>query len=275
MTAFTLVAFHAHPDDEVALTAGTMAAAASAGHRVVLVVATLGEAGLTGDAAAARALGSRRWDELQRAARILGCHRVEWLGYADSGVDRAAAGRRTFAGVDPDEAATGLARLLREERAHVLTIYDRAGGYGHPDHIQVHEVGRRAAAQAGTPVVVEATVDRRLLLRVSRAAQLVPGLPPEFRPARLESAYADPAVITHEVDVRSFLGKKRAAMAAHASQTTGGSTPRSLAAFLRLPRPLFSALFRREWFVEHGRAPDASRCDDVFATLRSSSSVPA
>ena len=38
MTAFTLVAFHAHPDDEVALTAGTMAAAASAGHRVVLVV---------------------------------------------------------------------------------------------------------------------------------------------------------------------------------------------------------------------------------------------
>ena len=39
--ARTLVVFHAHPDDEALLTAGTMARAAAAGHRVVLVVATL------------------------------------------------------------------------------------------------------------------------------------------------------------------------------------------------------------------------------------------
>ena len=34
----TLVAFHAHPDDEALLTAGTMARLAAEGHRVVLVV---------------------------------------------------------------------------------------------------------------------------------------------------------------------------------------------------------------------------------------------
>src|SRR6476619_2852303 len=47
--AQTLVCFHAHPDDEALLTAGVMAAAAAAGHRVVLVVATRGEVGMVAD----------------------------------------------------------------------------------------------------------------------------------------------------------------------------------------------------------------------------------
>ena len=36
----TIVSFHAHPDDEAICTAGTLARAADAGHRVVLVFAT-------------------------------------------------------------------------------------------------------------------------------------------------------------------------------------------------------------------------------------------
>ena len=35
----TVVAFHAHPDDEVLLTGGTLAKLAAEGHRVVVVVA--------------------------------------------------------------------------------------------------------------------------------------------------------------------------------------------------------------------------------------------
>jgi LmbE family N-acetylglucosaminyl deacetylase len=38
----TVLAFHAHPDDEVFLTGGTLARAAADGHRVVIVVATDG-----------------------------------------------------------------------------------------------------------------------------------------------------------------------------------------------------------------------------------------
>ena len=41
----TLVCFHAHPDDEVISTGGTIARAAAEGHRVVLVVATNGDHG--------------------------------------------------------------------------------------------------------------------------------------------------------------------------------------------------------------------------------------
>src|SRR3546814_8370258 len=53
-----------------------------------------------------------------------------------------------------------LAEVLREENADVLTIYDPNGGYGHPDHIQVHHVGVRAAELAGTPFVYEASTNR-------------------------------------------------------------------------------------------------------------------
>lgn len=57
----------------------------------------------------------------------------------------------------------GSRRCLLEESADVLNVYDAAGGYGHPDHVHVHRVGIRAAAIAGTPIVLEATVDRRLI----------------------------------------------------------------------------------------------------------------
>ena len=70
----TLVAFHAHPDDEALLTSGTMARAAAEGHRVVLVVATDGGLGLaaseyvgSGDTSDT-ALGSVRMAELQASA---------------------------------------------------------------------------------------------------------------------------------------------------------------------------------------------------------------
>ena len=156
--SYTLVSFHAHPDDEALLTAGTLARAAAAGHRVVLVVATAGEAGLaSADDLADGALGKRRTAELERSAAALGCARVEVLGYADSGMADAPSGAAgAFALVSVDEAAERLAAILREESADALTIYDPAGGYGHPDHVQVHHVGIRAAEIAGTPLVLEA-----------------------------------------------------------------------------------------------------------------------
>ena len=175
--AFSCVFFHAHPDDEALLTAGTMARLAADGHRVVLVVATAGERGLSSAAPATVGcgLGEVRKAELLASARALGCARVEFLGYGDSGLDGQAVpadGPIPFRGVDVDEAAAVLADLLREEDAALLSTYDAAGGYGHPDHVQVHRVGARAAELAGTPLVLQATVDRDLLLRVPAAAAI-------------------------------------------------------------------------------------------------------
>lgn len=282
----TLVSFHAHPDDETLLTGGTLARASAEGHRVVLVMATDGGRGLTA-AATLRGgddLASIRRGELQRAAASLGVAAVRDLGYGDSGygsrdaVDGGAsrgravppgrAGtREPFAAVDPEQAARRLADILRDEGADALTIYDSAGGYGHRDHLRVHAVGMRAAALAGTPLVLQATVDRDRLRWALRIARWVPRIPAAFR-TDLAQSFADPRTVTHRVDVGAFAAAKRAAMAAHASQATADAESRTLGFCLALPRWLFRRVFRYEWFIEVGRQPTRPPIDDIFASLR-------
>ncbi|WP_426595593.1 PIG-L family deacetylase [Cellulomonas sp. McL0617] len=242
--------------------AGTLAALAAAGHRVLLVTATAGEHGLADPAYGSGVeLAGHRTAELGDAAAALGCTRSEVLGWADSGMDGDASGERGFARADVEGAAARLATLLRAEHADVLTIYDPAGGYGHPDHLQVHRVGVRAAELAGTPLVLEATIDRRVLLA---ATAWIPRLPGGARRASLARAFADPARLTHRLDVRAQAGAKRAAMAAHRSQLRPGR--RTLRLLLLLPRPLFRVALGREWIVVR-TGGDAAVLSDVLAAI--------
>jgi LmbE family N-acetylglucosaminyl deacetylase len=247
----TLVFFHAHPDDEALLTAGTMARAAAEGQRVVLVVATDGAAGLA--ASTYSNLAGVRSSELAVSAEALGVARTIWLGYGDSGLhgDRPAGPGEpaTLCSVPMADAVEQLREVLDEERADVLVTYDSHGGYGHPDHVRCHEVAVAAAEAAGTPRVFEATVPRDLLLRGIRLASRFYDFPPEFDPTAFERAFTASADITHRVDVRRQLSAKRAAMAAHASQASvDGDGDRTLAAFLRFPKPLYRTVFGTEWY---------------------------
>lgn len=254
----TCVFFHAHPDDEALFTSGTMARLAAEGHRVVLVVATAGDQGLAApESTGGGRLGDVRLAELQASARALGCARVEYLGYADSGLDGAAEshGPPAFSRAPVEEAASRLAAVLTEENADLLTTYDPAGGYGHPDHVRVHQVGARAARLAGTPTVLEATVDRELLLRALRLVGRVYRFPPEFNVDAFERAFSARAEITHRVDVRRYAAAKRASLAAHATQATGGDSVRTVAALRRLPGPLFRWVLGTEWFVQRDLLP--------------------
>jgi LmbE family N-acetylglucosaminyl deacetylase len=261
---FTLVAFHAHPDDEALLMGGTLARLAAEGHRVVLAVATDGEAGAAASSyRSAGRLAAHRRDELDRSAAALGCARVVRFGFKDSGWPTAADGFSTLA---VEEAAAPLIELLGEERADALTIYDPAGGYGHADHRQVHTVGTYAAARAGTPLVLEATIDRRLIRRLIRVVAALPaGLP--VSAADYDRAYSPTAAITHRVDVRAYADAKRRSFEAHASQASADEGARTLALLLKLPRWLFRLVLGHEWYVEHGRTP-GPLLDDVFASLR-------
>lgn len=263
---FTLVALHAHPDDEALLTGGTLARAAAEGHRVVLVTATDGGGGLaaradgTGDR-----LGALRSRELEESARVLGCARLVRLGYSDSGLDGTAVGG--FATVRVEAAARRLADLLVEERADALTVYDARGGYGHPDHVAVHRVGVRAAELAGTPVVLEATVDSLLFGWVLRLLRWAGDGLGRSAPFGTRDVFTPHREITHRVRVTGHLAAKRRALAAHASQQRADGGPRVLARMLALPGPVFALAFGREWFVERGRRPGRP-LDDVFASLR-------
>jgi LmbE family N-acetylglucosaminyl deacetylase len=243
--SYTIVFFHAHPDDEAIATGGTMARAKREGHRVVLVSATRGELGefAPDSLAPGEQLVDRRVAELHAAAEILGVDRVEFLGYRDSGM----AGEPTnddpgaFAAADIDEAAGRLARLLEAEHADVLTIYDENGNYGHPDHIQVHRVGVRAAELAGTRRVYEATVNRNYLQRLMAQIPREPD-DPEV-PADVETLGVTEDEITTTVDVHDFVDAKRKAMIAHASQIPDDSF------FLQLPLEQFREAFGYEWFI--------------------------
>jgi LmbE family N-acetylglucosaminyl deacetylase len=270
---FTVVSFHAHPDDEALLTGGTLAAAAAAGHRVVIVVATAGESGLAAGDSSADELGRRRERELAASADAIGAARVLVLGHPDSGSEpgqRPPGGPAAFAELDPQQVAGELASLLRDERADVLTTYDAAGGYGHPDHVQVHQVVLLAARMARTPVVLEATVERELLLRVTAVLRLLSTvLPMPFLPD-LSTAFTPRRELTHRVDVRSHLDRKVRALRAHASQAGGDEGLRTLSLLLRLPRPLRRRVLGTEWFREVGRSPGVVPLGDIFATLRRS-----
>lgn len=245
--ARTLVFVHAHPDDEALLTAGTMARAAAEGQRVVLVVATDGAAGLAaselqGDLAALRDR------ELEASAAILGVARTVRLGYPDSGLE----GEVTdgFAHADRFAIARRIAAVCDEEDADVLVGYDPSGGYGHPDHVQVHRATRAAAVLAKRPPrLFEATLPREPIAGAVRLASRLRLTPSGFDPAEFERAWTPRGQITHRIDVRAHLRRKRDALRAHASQATADGTVRTLAVLTRIPGPLAGALLGTEYYV--------------------------
>jgi LmbE family N-acetylglucosaminyl deacetylase len=153
---FTLMTVHAHPDDETIGTGGLMAMAARDGHRVVLVTCTRGELGEivvpeVDTPENQRRLGEIRAAELEAAMGELGVTEWENLGYRDSGMMDTPGNHdpRSFWQADVNDAARRLTWLVRTQRPDVMTTYNAFGGYGHPDHIRVHDVAIRAWARAG------------------------------------------------------------------------------------------------------------------------------
>jgi len=215
----TIIAFHAHPDDEAVLTGGTLARLAAEGNRVIIAVAC---DGVMGEATGTEA--RVRLNELRASAAVLGVARVVHLGYADSGhgplLYPDPPDRIRFARATTDEAAALLADLLREERADLLLSYDAQGGYGHRDHVKVHEVGARAAELVGTVRLLEATLPREPIARVFSALRFLRLLlryDPETGPGAIaeaafafEQAGADIAIVSlpvpHTVDVLEPIG---------------------------------------------------------------------
>ncbi len=245
-----LVCFHAHPDDEALSTGGLMRRAADAGHEVVLVTATRGEQGepKPGVLLEGQELWERRVEETKVAAEILGCVSNEFLGYEDSGMmgEPTNDNPTCFWRADHDEAAHRLASILERVRADVLTIYDDHGLYGHPDHIQVHRVGLRAAEIAGVSHVFEATVSREDAMAAFEEMDMSPeegdpdadGFGDDFGMPR--------ARIRYRVPVGDALGPKRAAVRAHASQISEDDF------FLSMSDEAFGRIFGYEFYAVPG-----------------------
>lgn len=269
MNELTLMAVHAHPDDEVLGTGGLLARCAAQGIRTVLVTCTNGEQGDDSGGVKpgepghnAAEVAERRLAELRESADLLGIAHLELLSHRDSGM----AGWSTnddpgaFANVPLDESAGRLAELMERYRPQVVVTYDENGGYGHPDHIQAHRIALAAAEKSGVPDKLYYTAIPRSGIRQMFDAVREAGVEIDFDPP--EDFGTPDELITSVVDVSEHVDAKRKALQAHASQ--GESI-----FLLRLPEEMQQAAFSSESFVRHFcrvQAPDKE--DDLFEGLR-------
>jgi LmbE family N-acetylglucosaminyl deacetylase len=294
VTTSTIVFFHAHPDDEALISAGTIARAVDAGHRVVLILATDGGAGrcdpnLLGDG---ETLGQRRWAEAEDSAAALGVSRIVHLGYSDSGfrpvlIPSTRRFRRlvglvnsrliparfrhwpagSLCAADPSEVAEKLASILSEEHAELLVADDSIGGYGHPDHLAVHRSAAAASAHLGIPFI-QVTVEREFLTSSADLAKnLGLEVPKGFALPDMSRWYTPRSQITHTVDVSSCLSRKRLSMAAHQTQasTETNLSVRTMAVFLSFPDDIFELAFGTEWFIVPDELP--AQFSELFSAV--------
>src|SRR5205085_134243 len=212
----TLMAVHAHPDDESSSTGGVLARYAAAGLRTVVVTCTNGELGdgpggvKPGEAGHEEdTVVATRLAELEQACRILKVTNLELLGYRDSGMadwqfkDHADA----FCNVPIDESTGRLVTLFEKYRPAVVITYDDQGGYNHPDHLQVHRVTAAAVEQSGIPAKLYLSAFRRRTFEKVRdkLAELGVEFPaPELDAETLALMDAVESRITTTVDTAAF-----------------------------------------------------------------------
>jgi N-acetyl-1-D-myo-inositol-2-amino-2-deoxy-alpha-D-glucopyranoside deacetylase len=278
-----LLAFHAHPDDEVTATGGTLARYADAGEQVVVVTATDGAEGevhnYDNPAAIKERLPEIRAEELATALGILGVTQHEFLGYRDSGMMGEPTNQHPecFWQANFDEAVGRLVKLIRHYQPEVMTIYDPFGGYGHPDHIQVHRVGLAAfyaARDLGryplengeaewAPSKLYWTAWPRSRVRAFADARLEQGTIDHSTHERMASAGFPDDQVTAWIDVRDRWKQKEAAWKAHRSQIPEDWF------MLNIPDSVEEEILGREAFA---RIASSIACteleDDLFAGLR-------
>ena len=150
-----LLAVVAHPDDETFGCGGTLAKYSGDGVQVSLVCATRGEAGEIShpDLATKADLGAVRERELRAASRILGINDLTILDYRDSGMAGSSENKHPKALCQADKTTlTGMiVEAIRRLRPQVLVTFDAGGGYGHPDHIAIHDATLAAFHASGDP----------------------------------------------------------------------------------------------------------------------------
>jgi len=151
----SILAVFAHPDDEAFGTGGTLACYAAAGADVYLVCATRGEAGEISDPSFAtpETLGEVREGELRCAAETVGIKELIFLDYRDSGMAGTPENDHpdAFINAPGDEVVPRLVGIIRRLRPDIVVTFEPDGGYGHPDHIAIHQHTVAAFHSAGNP----------------------------------------------------------------------------------------------------------------------------
>jgi len=259
-----LLAVFAHPDDESFGPGGTLARYAREGASVRLVCGTDGNAG-TVDAAMMEGYKSTsqlRAAELCCAAQALGLAGIDWLAYRDSGMAGAPENQHPDSLVQaPMEKLVGqIVASIRRHKPQVILCDNRYGGYGHPDHVKLHQATMRAfyaAAdgtqhpEAGSPHQAERLYHPafgfkmvRLLVRLMPVAGRNPHKFGRNGDIDLAEIVKWETPVHARIDVSRYLGVKMAASACHRSQ----GSPMEMAR--KMPGWLARRLYGSEGFTQ-------------------------
>jgi LmbE family N-acetylglucosaminyl deacetylase len=275
----TLMAVHAHPDDEASSTGGVLAAYSDQGVRTVVVTCTNGEFGDAPggvkpgqDGHDEAQVAQLRLSELRESCKILGVTDLELLGYHDSGMpdwdykDRPDA----FCNIPTADVADRIGGLIERYRPQVVITYDAEGPYQHPDHVHAAEATVAAVAastaKAGLPAKLYLTAMRRsdwqkVWEALRELGADVPG-PESVTDEMRQQMEEIERRITTTVDIMPVLARKREALFAHASQIQESW-------FSKIPPEIAAQAFGKETFI---RASDSTGApvpeDDLFAGLR-------
>jgi LmbE family N-acetylglucosaminyl deacetylase len=264
----TLMAVHAHPDDEAIGTGGVLARYSAEGAQTVLVTCTNGEQGdAMGGVKPGQAghhpeeVAAVRLAELRASAALLGVRHLELLDYRDSGMDGWSANKDpgVFCNVPLAEVSARLAELMRYYQPQVVVTYDENGNYGHPDHIQAHRATVAAAESTGIPVkFYYSAIPRSGFLQLCQLLEASGTKLDEFDIP--DDIGVPDELITTAVDVSAYVSQKKEALAAHASQEQNFF-------FERVPDEISTLLLSREYFTLRSAPEGLAREDDLFAGL--------
>ena len=253
----TLMIVHAHPDDEVIGSGGTLAHYSDEGINTVLVTATLGEEGeiVVADMDTPEnhaRLAEIRLEELRKATEIIGIKHQEFLGYRDSGMVGTPSNEHRESFHQANLEATGrLVRLVRAYKPQVLVSYNAVGGYGHPDHIACHKVTLAAFDAAADPArYPEAgpAWSPLKLYEMSRPREQTQQGWEQMRARGMKTPLDNPDYditrytvpieqISTALDVSAYMQRKRAALLEHRTQIAADGP------FFAMPEDI-----RRQWF---------------------------
>lgn len=140
----TIVGVWAHPDDEAFSSAGLMATARENGQRVVVVMATRGDAGRTADEERwpQAELTEIRTKELEDSLQASGVDELIWLGHADG----------KLCDVSSQEAVEMLVDIYNRVQADSVISFDADGITGHEDHKTVHKWALEAVEKSNRDI---------------------------------------------------------------------------------------------------------------------------
>jgi LmbE family N-acetylglucosaminyl deacetylase len=271
----TLMAVHAHPDDEASSTGGVLALYGDQGIQTVVVTCTNGE---FGDAPGGikpgqeghdeQAVAQQRLAELRKSCEILGVTHLETLGYHDSGMVEWEYKELpdAFCNVPLDTVSARIAALIEQYRPQVLITYDDKGPYQHPDHVHASQAAQLAFAQSGISAklylaAMRSSTWKQVFDALREAGEEVPDWE-ERDPEAARLAAESEERITTTVDIRPVLSRKRDALFAHSSQIQDSF-------FSKLPESVTETAFGSETFIKAEDSTDSPVPeDDLFAGLR-------